>query len=157
MTVSQPDDQNARTAAVDPTRSFIVQAPAGSGKTELLTDRLLALLARVNRPEEIVAITFTRKAAAEMQARVLEKLRAAYGACPTEGYRRKSWELARAALRRSESQGWDLLNNPVRLSIHTFDALAAQLVRAMPWLSALGGMGAIAANPKYHYQQAALA
>jgi len=154
--VSQPRDQHARAAAIDPTRSFIVQAPAGSGKTELLTDRLLALLAVVNRPEEIVAITFTRKAAAEMQARVMEKLRAARGACPAEDYRRKSWELAQVALRRSESLGWDLLNNPARLSLHTFDALAAQLVRAMPWLSALGGMGAIANNPRHHYEQAAL-
>ena len=153
----QPQDHAARAAALDPARSFLVQAPAGSGKTELLTDRILALLATVNRPEEIVAITFTRKAASEMHARVLSKLRRGLDAPPEAAHERRSWQLARAALARNDEQGWHLLDHPARLAIRTIDSFCAGLVRSMPWLSELGGMPEITDDARAHYEVAARA
>jgi ATP-dependent helicase/nuclease subunit A len=69
-----PADQDQRDAALDVRRSFIVQAPAGSGKTALLVERYLRLLKTVQQPEEIFAITFTKKAATEMRSRVIERI-----------------------------------------------------------------------------------
>ncbi len=152
-----PSDHAMRAAALDASRSFIVQAPAGSGKTELLTDRILALLARVRRPEEILAITFTRKAASEMHARVLAKLAAARGPCPAAAHERQSWMLASAALQQDAAQGWNLLQYPARLGIRTIDAFCSGLVRSMPWLSGTGGMPQLTDRPGRHYEAAALA
>src|SRR5690606_38594901 len=90
MMSRQPSDSHVRAQALDPAQSFLIQAPAGSGKTELLTDRILALLATVSQPEEIVAITFTRKAASEMHARVMSKLQAGAGPAPQEAHRVRS-------------------------------------------------------------------
>ena len=134
-----------------------MQAPAGSGKTELLTDRILALLATVNRPEEIVAITFTRKAASEMHARVLSKLRRGLEPMPEPMHERRSWELAHDALARNDELGWHLLEHPARLAIRTIDSFCAGLVRSMPWLSELGGMPEITDDARAHYEAAARA
>ena len=94
----EQQDIAARARALEPARSFIVQAPAGSGKTELLTQRFLVLLAHVESPEEIVALTFTRKAAGEMMDRVLKALQSADGPEPEEPHRRQTWMLAKAAM-----------------------------------------------------------
>ncbi|MDO9024583.1 UvrD-helicase domain-containing protein [Zwartia sp.] len=156
METKQPSDWQVRQRATDPQHSFLVQAPAGSGKTELLTDRILALLATVNRPEEIVAITFTRKAAAEMQERVLEKLRRARDATPPlTAHALQSWMLARAALSRDQMLGWELLQHPARLSIRTIDAFCSALVRSMPWLSSMGGVPKAVDDPRALYVEAA--
>jgi len=151
-------DFEARKEALDPERSFIVQAPAGSGKTELLIQRYLVLLSRVAQPEEIAAITFTIKAAAEMRARVLEALAAARSEeRPPEPHRALTWEHARAALERDRARGWRLEENAARLRIQTFDALCVSLTRQMPVLAAFGAQPEPLEDASALYRQAARA
>ena len=139
MSAPRIPDLAARRSALDPGRSFIVQAPAGSGKTELLIQRYLRLLATVEHPEEIVAITFTRKAAGEMRERVLEALLdARAGKTPESEHQRTTLELAAAALSRDAAGGWGITDNPARLRIQTIDSLCAALTRQMPMLSRFG-------------------
>ena len=148
------DDEN-RARALDLDTSFIVQAPAGAGKTELLTQRYLKLLAHVDAPEQIIAITFTKKAAAEMRARILLRLAKAGEAEPAKAHEKISWQLARAVCAHDLKQGWGLTDNPERLRIMTIDALCASLVRQMPYLSRFGAMPRIADKPALHYEEAA--
>lgn len=130
------DDARARREALDPARSFLLQAPAGSGKTTVLTCRLLALLAVSAEPEEVLAITFTRKAAAEMRARVLRALWRAH-----EGRVHDPHEaaVAAAAVQRDRERGWGLLRNPARLRIQTIDAFCQRLASQLPVSSRAGG------------------
>ncbi len=148
-------DAPQRLAAIDPSVSFIVQAPAGSGKTELLTQRFLALLATVEKPEEILAITFTRKAAAEMRSRLLEALERARGPRPEADHAGRTWDLARAVLDRDLERGWRLQENPGRLGIQTIDSFNASLVRRMPWITRLGAVPRISDDPAILYRRAA--
>ncbi len=143
MTDLREADADARARALEVGDSFIVQAPAGSGKTELLTQRFLALLVTVQDPESILAITFTRKAAAEMRERILGALRAATETDP-DGRRHQpvTLQLARAARAADQARGWGLLRNPGRLRIQTIDSLNYGLARRLPVLSGLGaGLG----------------
>lgn len=133
------DDHN-RAAALDPSRSFIVQAPAGSGKTELLIQRYLALLSRVERPEAIVAMTFTRKAAGEIRERILRALREPMTQPDADASRLETLRLARAALERDAAGGWDIARHPARLQIHTIDALCMALVRQAPLTAKVGAL-----------------
>ena len=151
-------DQQVRAEVLDPQRSFIVQAPAGSGKTELLTQRLLTLLGRVNDPEEVLAITFTRKAAGEMRVRLLDSLRRAQSEpCPQEAHLAVNWKLARTVLAQDRRQGWQLLSQPNRLEIRTLDSLNARLIRQLPLLAALGGMPQVSDDASRLYREAARA
>lgn len=150
-----PVDQQQRAAAIDPMRSFCVTAPAGSGKTELLSQRVLRLLAVVERPEHILAITFTRKSAAEMHHRIMTALRAAESSSePEEAHKKLSWQLARAALQRNAELDWNLLDNSSRLKVQTIDGLCASLTRQLPLLSNFGAQPAIANQPGQHFSEA---
>ncbi len=133
-------DEEVRLQALDAETSFLIQAPAGSGKTELLTQRLLRLLSVVSRPEEILAITFTQKAAAEMRERVEVSLALALKKeDELADYLQVTRKLAVAALANAEAQGWPLLQSLDRLRIMTLDAFNRSLINAAPASSTLGG------------------
>ena len=149
-------DSAARLRALDVTQSFIVQAPAGSGKTELLIQRYLKLLETVDSPDAVVAITFTRKAAGEMRSRVVQALWAARrGAEPEAEHERLTYQISRRVLEHARQRGWDLLRNPARLRIETTDALCAAITRRMPWLSRFGAMPEISERAEDLYREAA--
>ncbi len=149
-------DSAARLRALDVSQSFIVQAPAGSGKTELLIQRYLKLLETVETPDAVVAITFTRKAAGEMRSRVMEALRAARrGMEPEAEHERLTYQIARNVLDHERQMGWDLLRNPARLRIETIDALCAAITRRMPWLARFGAMPEISEKAEDLYREAA--
>ncbi|MDT8317914.1 MAG: UvrD-helicase domain-containing protein [bacterium] len=149
-------DIKEREEALHPSRSFIVQAPAGSGKTELLIRRYLTLLGCVDRPEQIIAITFTKKAAAEMHCRIIKSLELAAGAeRPLSQHEKKTFDLAQRALKRDKEKGWRLLETPGRLKVQTIDSLCASLTRQMPILSGLGGQPGISEKPEKLYRKAA--
>ena len=151
-----PVDAAARERALDPRTSFLVQAPAGSGKTELLTRRVLTLLAEVDEPEEVLAITFTKKAAAEMRQRVVEMLAAAASDDePADPHAAEGRRLARRALARDRERGWRLLEDAARLNLRTIDSLTGQLVRGLPVVSTLGGAGDVDRSPEPLYAEAA--
>ena len=139
-------DRKARETALDVERSFIVQAPAGSGKTELLIQRYLTLLATVDEPEEVIAITFTRKATAEMRLRVVEALRRAErGERPELPHLQITADAASRVLARDRQLGWQLIRQPRRLRIQTLDALNGSIARMQPLTAAAGVAGGVVA------------
>jgi len=153
--MTRPVDWQERARAIDIRHSCIVQAPAGSGKTELLVQRILSLLAVVDTPEEVLSITFTRKAAGEMRLRLLQALERAGGEAPQEPYALETWQRARAVIEHDREKGWNLLGNPSRLQLMTIDSLCAFLTRRMPWLARFGESPGVTDDPTDLYQQAA--
>jgi ATP-dependent exoDNAse (exonuclease V) beta subunit len=155
-----PPDQPERVKALDAERCVLVKAPAGSGKTDLLTRRFLRLLSMVDEPGQIAAITFTKAAAAEMRNRILFELeaaaqRAGQGAEDNPEGEIAMARLAERALQRSEHVGWKLIDLPAQLRIMTIDAFLRELALQQPLLSGLGGGLEIAEQPKELYRRAA--
>lgn len=146
-------DDRAREHAIDPTRSILLRAPAGSGKTTVLTQRLLCLLANVDSPEEILAITFTRKAAAEMRERVLRALVGEIDTSTSQGKRLRA--LADAVRKRDAKLGWGLAVNPGRLRIQTIDSFNFWLASQLPVAAKAGGTLTLVERPQELYQRAA--
>jgi len=108
-------DAYARALAVDPARNVALEASAGTGKTRVLVDRYIGLLISGVQPRNILAITFTRKAAAEMRQRILDDLarRSRDGSLPLD-----VWRLIRA--------------NVTDIAISTIDAFCLTLLREFP-------------------------
>ncbi|MDP2989984.1 MAG: UvrD-helicase domain-containing protein, partial [Kiritimatiellota bacterium] len=131
---SQAPDIQVRREALDTRRSFILEAPAGSGKTALLTARFLALLADVGHPRQIMAVTFTRKAAAEMADRITRTLRQAQDrsyTAPPDSWEERLLELARKAL--NVHPDWDiLLQSPDAFLVDTFHGFCGRVARNWP-------------------------
>lgn len=152
-------DQEARHRALDISTSFSVTAPAGSGKTGLLTQRILKLLSVVDRPEAILSITFTRKAAAEMRSRIFELLRQAMEPTKTpeklNAHEAQGLRLAEIALQQNERLGWNLLENPSRLRIQTIDSFCRRLATSLPLDSGISLPPGVADDVGLLYQTAA--
>lgn len=151
-----PTDLHVRREALDTNRSFAVSAPAGSGKTSLLVQRILRLLAISEQPEEILAITFTRKAAAEMRHRILEALQQAQADSPIENQHQQSLrEDAKSVLQRDSEQGWNLLQNPERLRLQTIDGFCSYLTQRLCLETGSSHPGQLVERPAEHYRRAA--
>ena len=156
-------DPANRAAALNANESFIVEAPAGSGKTSLLILRLLKLLATADEPEEVVAITFTRKATAQMRDKVLLRLRQMK---EHETLRLERLEesnelerllnsLARQVLHRDAERGWNLCDQPERLRIATIDSFSAEIAARVPLMARLGSTLTPTERPEALYRNAA--
>lgn len=153
-------DAEARERALRVDTSFVVEAPAGSGKTGLLIQRYLTLLANgdVQSPEQVLAITFTRAAADEIRERLLSALEAAGSQAPIsarDDFALRTRSLAAAALARDRERGWALLADPQRLRVRTIDSVCSEIVRTVPVMSGGGATLKATEQPRALYAQAA--
>jgi len=125
-------DQESRRNALDVTRSFHVESPAGSGKTMLLTTRFVKLLGTVEHPSEILALTYTEKAAQEMRSRVVNALQRASRGEPADGD--ADGVLLRSAAGALERHGGrvDLAASSNALNIMTFHGFCRYLAARAP-------------------------
>ena len=131
------NDQKQRDQALNISDSFIVQAPAGSGKTELITQRYLKLLGSADVPENILVMTFTNRAVDELKHRIISSLNRAKLPPPKELHKLKTFDLANKVLEQSNLKEWDLLSHPSRIKILTIDSLSSLIVSRYPSIDQL--------------------
>ncbi len=122
--------------ALDPQHSVVVEACAGSGKTWLLVSRIVRLLLASVKPGEILAITFTRRAAQEMQARLHEWLRllATQDDAAVRHFlkERELHEVDDALLAKARGLYRDFLLAQPSISISTFHGWFMQIIQRAP-------------------------
>ncbi len=153
MSDLETSDALARERALAVDESFIVQAPAGSGKTTVLTQRYLQLLATVDEPEQVLAITFTRKAAGEMRERVRQALDGAIRVkSPADEV---TLRLAAAARAQAARRNWGIEDNSARLRIQTIDSFNHYLASSLPITSRGGFARGVTDSPDDLYTLAA--
>src|SRR5690606_16975306 len=122
--------------ASDPDASAWVTANAGSGKTYVLTARVLRLLLSGARPEEILCLTYTKAAAAEMRGRVAERL-AQWTLASSPELERELSELqgsppTAAELTRARTLFAHALDTPGGLKIQTIHAFCESVLHRFP-------------------------
>ncbi len=150
-------DQQARQDCLDLSRHVLAVAPAGSGKTGLLVLRMLRALTTAQKPEQVIAVTFTRKAAAEIRHRVLELLQHARdGKAPEDDFEQQCLAQASAVLKHASEQGWQLTEQPQRIMALTIDGFNSRIANELPLLSSLGGRTNITDDEYSLYEQAVL-
>ncbi len=111
----QPIDQPERDFAENPANNVVLEASAGTGKTQVLVNRYVNLIEGGVDPRNILAITFTRKAAAEMRQRVLDVMR------------------RRVANSKAMKERWQALKDRVaEINVSTIDAFCFGLLREFP-------------------------
>ena len=108
-------DEAARRFAVDPLNNVVLEASAGTGKTSVLVSRYLNLLRAGVEPANILAMTFTRKAATEMRERIVTELRVAAERSELD---RRRWV--------------ELRDRLGEIAISTIDAFCLSLLREFP-------------------------
>ena len=127
-----------KASILDPRSDVIVDACAGSGKTWLLTSRIIRALLLGAKPSEILAITFTRKAAREMSARLTDWLKT-LSTSSDEKIRVFLVErgIASSDLDRYVSKARILyreyLATPSGVNINTFHGWFFQIIQFAPW------------------------
>jgi ATP-dependent exoDNAse (exonuclease V) beta subunit len=132
----------------NPKQSFLVRAPAGSGKTTCLIERLIALIASGQDPSSILLITFTNKAVDEMKVRVQSYFSDQYRQyAPTHLH-----ELIEKSQHVLKSQKLNLNDVIEQIQIQTIDALAQSIIQIDP--CQMPRTMQIHPNPEILYRQA---
>jgi ATP-dependent helicase/nuclease subunit A len=148
------ETQRNQAAAADPLASAWVSANAGTGKTHVLTMRVLRLLLNGTAPERILALTYTKAAAAEMSKRVFERL-ADWVTASDDALKPKLAELLGRAATGEEMQRARRLfaiaiETPGGLKVQTIHAFCERLLQRFPLEAGVPAGFEILDDPQQH-------